>query len=225
MCAAAANTGHDTEFSSQRIFLPPPPVPWRAELYRDLLNKLGLRREARRMVLDAIQLKAGESLLHAGCRDGAITLELKRRWPHSEIEGVYHDLPALKEAAEAAEAAGLHVLFKKGYLQDLPASAERHDVILCEMFLHRLRGEDRGDAFSEFSRVLKPGGRLLLLDFGARCAGLKGWLVHRLARHDRGIADQFDLGLPELCKLGGFRAIRAVASGDFGLEAVACEKT
>ncbi|MCW8129990.1 MAG: class I SAM-dependent methyltransferase [Planctomycetota bacterium] len=224
MSAAQTQPGHDTEFSSRRIFLPPPPAPLRAEIFRDLLNKLGLRREANRLALKHAPGADGMSILHAGCGDGALTMELKRRWPKAEIEGVDPEVDALKNAGERTEEAGLRILFQKGYLQDLPSAAERHDAVVCVLGLYRLRGEDRSDAFTECARVLSPGGRLLLVDFAKPCGGLKGWFVRRLAHHEKGIADQQETGLAELCKLGGFHEIAVVGEGAFGLQAVTCRK-
>lgn len=224
MSAAQTPPGHDTEFSSRRIFLPPPPAPYRVELYRDLLNKFGLRKEAARLALSGLAVSGKESILIAGCSDGALAIGIKRRWPEADVEGVDPDVDTLKNAVDRAEDAGLRMLFQKGYLQDLPSAAERHDIVVCALFLYRLRGEDRGDAFTEFTRVLKPGGRLMLIDFGAPCGGFKGWLVRRLARHELGIRDQFELGLTDLCKLGGFQKIEKAGEGAFGLQAVVCHK-
>lgn len=224
MSAAQTQPDHDTEFSSRRIFLPPPPAPLRAEVFRDLLTKLGLRREAHRLAMKFSPIADGMSVLHAGCGDASLTMDLKRRWPKAEIEGVDPDVDALKNAAEQTEEAGLRILFQKGYLQDLPSAAERYDAAVCALGLYRLRGEDRGDAFAELSRVLSPGGRLLFVDFGKPCGGLKGWFVRRLARHERGIADQVEMGLAELCKLGGFQEISVAGEGAFGLQAVLCKK-
>ncbi|MBI3830165.1 MAG: class I SAM-dependent methyltransferase [Planctomycetes bacterium] len=224
MSSAQTQPGHDTEFSSRRIFLPPPPAPYRVELYRDLLNKFGVRKEAARLALASLALAGKESILIAGCGDGAMAISFKRRWPDADVEGVDPDMDALTNAVERAGEAGFRILFQKGYLQDLPSAAERHDVVVCALFLYRLRGEDRGDAFTEFTRVLKPGGRLLLIDFGVACGGLKGWLVRRLAAHELGIRDQIEMGLPDLCKLGGFEKIELAGAGAFGLQAVVCHK-
>lgn len=147
-------------------------------------------------------------------------MEVRRRWPRAEVEGIDSDEEALQAAAAYAQRAALPALFQKGYLQDLPVAAERYDVVLCVLALHRLRGEDRGDTFQEFTRVLKPGGRLLLVDFGVPVEGARGELVRRLAEHEKGIADQLDLGLEELCRMGGFEEIEKLGEGAFGLQAI-----
>jgi len=222
MAAVPQSTG--PEFSSQRMFMPAPAAPRRVEAYVDLLNLFGLQKQAQKLALGHLALKPGESLLHAGCGNGNITLDLKRQCPQAEVSGIDPDVQTLKLAADRAEQAGFKVLYKKGYLQDIPDAAERHDVILCALFLYRLRGQDRGDAFAEFQRVLKPGGRVLVVDFGTPSGGLRGWLVGRFARHQKGIADHMELGLAEICRMGQFHSVSEVGQAAFGLQAVRAVK-
>ena len=75
--------------------------------------------------------------------------------------------------------------------------------MLCVLTLHRLRGQERGEALLEINRVLKPGGHLLAVDFGGPSSGVRGWLVRKLAAHDKGVADHLEVGLGELLSLGG----------------------
>lgn len=220
MSALKFPEGVEGEFSSRRIFMPPPQFPKRAQTYRDMLDFLGLHMQAHKLALAHLHLQAGESVLDAGCGTGYLALELKRRWPNVEVEGVDHDVDALQMAAELAEQTGAHVLFQKGYMQDLPCSAERYDVVVCLLLLHRLRGAERGAAFQELIRVLKPGGRLLFVDFGAPARGMGGWLVKRLAEYERGISDHLELGLEELCRLGGLLEVAKAGQAAFGLRAV-----
>jgi len=212
------------EFSSQRMFMPAPTAPRRVEAYLELLNLFGLQQQAQKLALDHLALQPGESLLHAGCGNGNITLELKRQCPQADVTGLDADVQTLKLAADRAEQAGLKMQYKKGFLQDIPDAAERHDVVLCALFLYRLRGQDRGDALEEFQRVLKPGGRVLVIDFGAPVGGLRGWLVGRLARYQQGISDQLELGLSAICEMGQFHAVTEAGVADFGLRAVRCVK-
>ncbi|MCZ7648404.1 MAG: class I SAM-dependent methyltransferase [Planctomycetota bacterium] len=199
---------------SRRIFMPPPREPRKAALYRDLLRKAGLDSAADKLVLKHVELSTGESLLHAGCGSGMLAVRLKAKFPEAEVEGVDPGAEALEAAAELAEELKQHVLFNKGYLQDLPSTAERHDVVVCSLFLHRLRGrEDRLEAFDEFRRVLRPGGRLLLVELGGVPRGLRGWLVRKLAEYERGLDDLLKTGLEEACRAGGFPDPKRIGEG------------
>ncbi|MBE7464999.1 MAG: methyltransferase domain-containing protein [Planctomycetes bacterium] len=222
MSAAHADTEPDRaeEFGSRRIFLPPPRDPRRAALYRDWLRKLGLDAAGRKLARKHLKAQPGESLLHMGCGDGGFTVELKGQHPQLEIEGVDPDAEAVSAAAELSTERGVHVLFKKGYPQDLPATSERHDVVLCLLFLYRMQtDQDRGDALGEFKRVLRPGGRLLLIEPGVHSRGPRGWLMKKLAACEPGLRAQLNAGLETLLKQAGFEDVKSLERGAAGLVA------
>ena len=56
--------------------------------------------------------------------------------------------------------------FLPGAAQALPVADGAVDVVLCTLVLHQLPGDGLHPAFAEFRRVLKPGGRLLVVDIG-----------------------------------------------------------
>jgi ubiquinone/menaquinone biosynthesis C-methylase UbiE len=206
-------------FSTRRVFLPPP-VSRRAELWRLLLLLLGVRRRAYQRVLDSLRLTGNENVLHVGCHTGGLTLAILRRWPHLDLEAADADEVVLGLAVKAAAKAGARILFKKGYLQDLPVTTERHDVVVGALSLHRLGPVDRKDALQEFQRVLKPGGCVLLVDYGEPTGGLGGWLVKKLVPHERGLPEQLAKGLEALLRQEGFLHCQTLAKGPFGLHVV-----
>jgi len=210
--------------TSRRLFMPPPQHSRRVAFYLELLYLLGLRNAVKQLVLAHFKPRAGETVLHTGCGDGTLSVELKRLHPNVELEVVDPDEGALQSAAQQARAASRDMVFQKGYLQDLPSASERCDWVLCTLLLYRLRGEDRGEAFMEFTRVLKPGGRLLVVDFGALARGLGGWALRGLARHQGGIAEQQSIGLVEMLQLSSLTQIKRVGEGPLGLQAVLAQK-
>jgi SAM-dependent methyltransferase len=90
-------------------------------------------------------------VLHAGC--GWDRLEVSR--PYSGIcQVVGIDL-------DPRVASMFHSEFRLGSLTALPFEASGFDLILCEYVVEHL--DDPSSAFREMHRVLKPGGRILLL--------------------------------------------------------------
>ena len=71
--------------------------------------------------------------------------------------------PALREvAARRAEATGSPAVFVDGTADALPLADTSVDVLVCERVLQHV--DDPDAAVREFARVLRPGGRVALLD-------------------------------------------------------------
>ena len=78
----------------------------------------------------------------------------------------------LRVGAREARAAGLaNMAFVHGYAQDLPFLDGSFDVVLSRLAFHHL--EDPRAAFDEMCRVLRPGGRLVLVDMEAAPEALR----------------------------------------------------
>ena len=96
-----------------------------------------------------------------GCGDGYLTLEMAR-WARTVV-GIDRSEPVLKRAeALAARRRVTNVEWMKGDLSRLPLGDVSVDVALLSQALHH--AADPESAVAEAVRILRPGGRLLVLD-------------------------------------------------------------
>ncbi|HVZ51020.1 MAG TPA: metalloregulator ArsR/SmtB family transcription factor [Pseudolabrys sp.] len=78
--------------------------------------------------------------------------------------GIDLSLDMLLLARDRLERAGLkHCSVRQGDIYDLPLANDSFDVVILHQVLHFL--DDGGRAIREAARVLRPGGRLLVVDF------------------------------------------------------------
>jgi ubiquinone/menaquinone biosynthesis C-methylase UbiE len=81
-----------------------------------------------------------------------------------------------------ARKAGVDVAFQNAPAQALPFPDAQFDAVLSTVMLHHLPRKAREQCAGEIRRVLKPGGRVLVVDF-ARSAGEKKGIFSHLHRH------------------------------------------
>ncbi len=132
-----------------------------AEFERHMLEELAGVRDR---VLDNAALRAGETLLDVGCGNGLIAFGALER---DAGEVVFADIspPLLDDCRELAAAAGLtdRCRFLEASANDLSAvEDESIDVVTTRSVLIYVKEKKR--AFSEFHRVLRPGGRISLFE-------------------------------------------------------------
>lgn len=144
---------------------------------------LGRERALRERLVEAARLAPGEVVLDAGCGTGSLAIAAKRR---VGATGVVHAIDAAPEmiarAREKAARAGADVAFATGRAEALPFPDAHVDVVLSTLMLHHLPGPVRRAFAAEIRRVLKPGGRVLAVDFEAPARRSKG-LIARVHRH------------------------------------------
>lgn len=125
-------------------------------------------------VLDALPWRGDEEMLDVGCARGLFAIGAARRLPRGRAVGVdgWQPNDPLRSGPEPArrnarlEGVAARVDIQAGEPRRLPFDAGRFDVVLSAWTLHRLPTRtERRRALEEMVRVLKPDGRLVLIDF------------------------------------------------------------
>jgi ubiquinone/menaquinone biosynthesis C-methylase UbiE len=124
--------------------------------------------------LDLIPWRGDETVLDVGCGKGLLLAGAARRLTTGKAIGVDIWLPHALTGNEpgavlrnaAVEGVGDRAEVKEGDARELPFPADSFDVVVSNFVVHEMTTQaDRGRMLEEMARVLKPGGRLALVDF------------------------------------------------------------
>jgi ubiquinone/menaquinone biosynthesis C-methylase UbiE len=125
----------------------------------------GRERTLREMTVRLAQVKPGDCVLEVGCGTGTLTLAAKRQaGPSGKVFGI-DVIPGMIELSQRkAEQANEDVTFQLGSIDDIPFPANHFDAVMCSFMIFHMSETTRRKGIAEVHRVLKPQGRLLVLD-------------------------------------------------------------
>lgn len=130
-------------------------------------------------VLNLARLAPGDCVLDVGCGTGTLAIAAKRRVePNGTVQGVDASREMLARAQKKAKKAGVAVSFREGLVEALPLEDAQFDVVLSTVMLHHLPQKARLQCVNEIRRVLKPGGRVLVVDFEGFSQQKRTFLSH-----------------------------------------------
>ena len=148
----------------------------RYDLINDL-QSLGLHRRWKNLLAKMAGAKRGQKALDLCCGTGDIAFALHRAG--ADVIGLDFS-PAMLAVAQArarkrpARADAPPLAFRTGDVMQIPYDSDSFDIVSIGYGLRNLESWERG--LEEMLRVARPGGRLLVLDFGKP----DGWLWQRL---------------------------------------------
>ena len=158
------------------------------------------RPEVVRLALDG----AGRDVLDLGCGTGTLSVDLARAG--ARVTGVDGDEDVLRRAAAKAQAAGVELDLREGLAGSIPLEDDSVDAVVCSLLWHHLVPADKGSGLAECRRVLRPGGRLVIADWGRAADPVQraAFFALRLLDGFEGTRDHAAGRLPEIVAAAGF---------------------
>lgn len=165
---------------------------------------VGMGARFRRKTLQLAQLQSGEHVLDVGCGTGVLTrLAAEEVGSEGEVLGIDASAEMIQVAKRKAAKAYSKADFKLGVVESLSFENERFDIVLSSMMLHHLPPELKVVGLREIYRVLKSGGRLMVIDVD-KPTSLTGRVLMFPWRKVPAVKDNLEGHVPEFIQNAGF---------------------
>ena len=172
-------------------------------------------------VLAELEKEPFNSLLDCGCGTAPMLELLKAKYPDRRYTGI-DQTPEMIEVAKAKGLPGVELVV--GDCEKLPFPDGSFDAVICCQSFHHYPNVQ--DFFDSVSRVLRPGGRLILRDMTAKTGAMR-WFFNHVELplvHLTGHGDVHVYSVDEvrrLCARAGLSLERGEKRGFFRLHCVA----
>lgn len=127
-----------------------------------------------RWILDQFDLPDGAAVLEVGCGPGALWTENLDLLPKNWAITLTDASPGMVAEAEARLEADGRFEFRVADVRELPFRDGRFDAVVANHMLYHVA--DRGRAFAEITRVLRPDGNLYAATNGEGTQSEMGWM-------------------------------------------------
>ena len=123
---------------------------------------------------DVRRTAAGDVIADVGCGTGSLAVLLGRVEPHAQIIGLDPDREVLALARNKAEAAGITVDWRVSMGDALvdAVGANTVDTVVSSLVLHQCPLPMKRAVLASIHEVLKPGGKVVIADFGLQRTAL-----------------------------------------------------
>lgn len=122
-------------------------------------------KQLRRMTLSLLRPEPADRVLDLGCGTGSLAVRLKQEHPRATVVGYDIDPVALAIADKKSRAAQVFVTWSRDLADDPAFPDQSFDLVTSSLLLHHLLPSGKRSTLAAAMRLLKPGGRLVLVDF------------------------------------------------------------
>ena len=129
---------------------------------------LGREQAFRRKIANLAGLQPGEGVLDVGCGTGTLAIVAKQRVGETgRVCGIDPSPQMIARASHKTARHGLAIDFQVGVIEQLSFPDQSFDMVLSTFMMHHLPEDLKRRGLAEVARVLKPGGRLLVVDLAS----------------------------------------------------------
>ena len=185
-------------------------MDWAAPFYDVYCCAVGLGQSFRDQTLQIAAIRPGEKILDVGCGTGVLTRRADgAAGPTGLAIGIDPGQDMIRIAKENAQRLGSRAAFKVATIENLSFESARFDVVLSSLMLHHLPPDLKQQGLREVYRVLKPGGRFVVVDF-YRPSNPLWWLVAWPFLFMPTTTDNFRERLPAFFQAAGFDHVQSM---------------
>lgn len=165
-------------------------------------------RHFKKRILAKIDLSPGETVLDVGCATGTLLRLIGKDHPGVRLVGLDPSEEALRMAAGRLRKDGVEAELWHGFAESLPLDDESVDVCVSTQTFHHMPDSAKRQAMKEIYRVLRPGGRVFIADFGEE----DRWWVRKMAFLERAeyTVNMFSGLIRETLAEAGFKGTRVL---------------
>lgn len=150
----------------RRSFIPALRFDFLTPLYDLVVAVTTREKRFKSMLLSQANLRPKECVLDVGCGTGTLLRDAVRCNRLTNLIGIDADGSALRIAKRKIESTDGTCLLVRAFADQLPFFDSAFDQALTTLFFHHLDDSGKRQVAAELFRVLRPGGRLNVADWG-----------------------------------------------------------
>lgn len=163
----------------------------------------GKEKKARLETVELARIKLGEQVLEVGCGTGSLAIAAAQcTGTTGNVFGIDPAPKMIEIAQRKADQKGLDIDLRVGAIEKLPYSDNTFDIVLSSLMMHHLPDHLKSIGMTEVNRVLKPGGRLAIVELDSSRFSLINFIHGQTSSENR-----LALELKQLMLINGFGEI------------------